>query len=53
MSRERPDREEVEERAAIVAEGCKVDRERAEKATARQYGYDSWAEMMEDITHDQ
>ena len=52
MSRERPDREEVEERAAIVAEGCNADRERAEKATARQYGYDSWAEMMEDVRND-
>lgn len=47
MARERtPEREELEERAAIIAEGEGCTRWLAQLTAARQAGYESWSEAI-------
>ena len=40
---------EVEERAAIIAEGCGVSKRESEGLTAKEFGFKSWGDMMEVI----
>lgn len=42
-------RDLLEERAALIEEGCRVSRERAENAAARLYGYTSWRDAMQEL----
>jgi len=45
--------DEVIERAAIVAEGCNVSREKSEALTAAQYGCKTWQELIDRIGGDE
>lgn len=43
---------DVTERAAIIAEACKVSQGKAEKMTAEQNGFKSWDDMVNHIGGD-
>lgn len=40
---------DIEERAAILQEGCGVSRDKAEALTARMYGSKTWNELLEGL----
>ena len=42
-----PDRDALEERAAIIADGERCTRWLAQETAARQHGFESWAEAMQ------
>jgi len=44
-----PDRDALEERAAIIADGERCTQWLAQETAARQHGYESWAEAMREI----
>lgn len=41
-----PDRDELEERAAIIADGERCTQWLAQETAARQHGFESWAEYV-------
>ena len=43
---EMPDRDALEERAAIIADGERCTRWLAQETAARQHGFDSWSDAM-------
>lgn len=47
MSDQRPDRQEVEERVAIMEYDGGLPRAKAEEETAKRYGCATWRELME------
>lgn len=49
MPAKRPDRDEIEERAAIMEFDGKMSRVQAEQETARLYGYRDWAELLRSV----
>ena len=44
-----PDRDALEERAAIIAEGERCTRWLAQETAARQHGFESWSDAMRSI----
>ena len=39
----------LEERAAIVEEGCKCSRYISQSTVARAYGYQTWGDLLRDV----
>ena len=44
--------DEIEERAAIIADGCNVSRSKSEALTAAQFGCKTWKELIDRIGGD-